>query len=348
MESINASSGCTHLVERAAIFETVLCIYKEESVVHEYPMYVKFIGEVGVDEGGVQRDMFTAFWEEAYTQLFEGATTVVPMVHSQMDMATYTLLGRLISHCYLTTGILPDRIALPSLLVALLGPNVRISTSTLLDAFLDYISATERTVLNRALENHTSFQPDELDQIIAILSRFGCRLVPTPSSLISVIEQAAKYEFCLKPAAPLATLHFGIPSCHKAFWNGKSPDDIVSFHRRLMATLSKVLAMLDRCSVHNPAEERVFGYLISMVGNMQIPELKLFLRFVTGCGVCIDSKIKVTFNSLNGLARRPIAHTCDFNLELPTTYINFDDFYGEFRCILNSTKEEFSWRIDSP
>ena len=48
----------------------------------------------------------------------------------------------------------------------------------------------------------------------------SCRLVPTPSSLISVIEQAARYEFCLKPAAPLATLHFGIPSCHKAFWDG--------------------------------------------------------------------------------------------------------------------------------
>ena len=323
MESINASSGPTHLVDRAAIFKTVLSVYEQESVALEYPMYVKFDGEVGVDEGGVQRDMFTAFWEEAYTHLFEGATTVVPMVHSQMDMTTYVLLGRLISHGYLATGILPDRIALPSLLVALLGPSVKISTSTLLEAFLDYVSATERTILKRALDNcNVSFQPEELDQIIAILSRFGCRIMPTPSSLISIIEQAARYEFCLKPAAALAVLHSGIPSCHKAFWNGKSPDDIVSLHCRLIATPSKVLAMFDLSSVRNPAEERVYGYLISMVGNMQIPELKLFLRFVTGCSVCIGSKINITFNSLSGLARRPIAHTRDFNLELPTTYMN--------------------------
>ena len=47
---------------------------------------------------------------------------------------------------------------------------------------------------------------------------------------------------------------------------------------------------------------------------MQIPELKLFLRFITGCGVCIGPKIKVIVNSLSGLAHRPIAHMCDLNL----------------------------------
>ena len=112
------------------------------------------------------------------------------------------------------TGILPDRIALPSLLVALLGPSVKISTFTLLDAFLDYISATERTVLKKALDNcNATYEPEELDQIIAILSQFECRMVPTPSSLISIIEQAARYEFCLKPAAALAIIHSGIPLC---------------------------------------------------------------------------------------------------------------------------------------
>jgi len=33
-------------------------------------------------------------------------------------------------------------------------------------------------------------------------------------------------------------------------------------------------------------------------------------------------KINITFNSLSGLACWPIVHTCDFNLELPTTYMN--------------------------
>ena len=81
--------------------------------------------------------------------------------------------------------------------------------------------------------------------------------------------------------------------------------------------------------------------------NMQPPELRLFLRFVTGASVCIAPKIEVTFNNLSGLARRPIAHTCDFNLELPTAYVNYEDFYGEFKAILTSTSKEFSWRMDA-
>ena len=27
----------------------------------DYPMHIKFVNEVGVDEGGVQRDMYTSY-----------------------------------------------------------------------------------------------------------------------------------------------------------------------------------------------------------------------------------------------------------------------------------------------
>lgn len=58
----------------------MLSIYEQEVVV-----FIKFVGEIVIDESGLQMDMFTAFWEEAYTHLFKGATI---MVHYQMDMAT--------------------------------------------------------------------------------------------------------------------------------------------------------------------------------------------------------------------------------------------------------------------
>jgi len=60
---------------------------------------------------------------------------------------------------------------LPSVL---LGPGVRISTEVLLDAFLDYISAAELVIFKSVLEVRDSFQPDLLDQIIGVLSQFGC------------------------------------------------------------------------------------------------------------------------------------------------------------------------------
>jgi hypothetical protein len=59
----------------------------------------------------------------------------------------------------------------------------------------------------------------------------------------------------------------------------------------------------------NKAQQRVFGFLTSYVGNiMSMKSLRIFLRFVTGSSVVIGKNISVEFNCLSGLARRPIAH----------------------------------------
>ena len=59
--------------------------------------------------------MLAGFWTEAYARYFEGATTVTPMIHPQMDLSVYPILGEILSHGYLT-GTLADKIALPTLI----------------------------------------------------------------------------------------------------------------------------------------------------------------------------------------------------------------------------------------
>ena len=348
MASVDAVRGIVRRVNRSNIFEDVIDMYREGDIVGEFPIYIIYEGERGVDEGGVQRDMFSAFWEEAYTRFFEGATTLVPMVHPQIDMSIYPILGRVISHGYLASGILPDRITLPSLISILLGNSVHLPGTVLMDAFIDYISTTERDLLKKAINgNFDKFPSELLNEIMCILSKFGCRQIPKPATLIDIIEQVAKYELCTMPAAAITLLSSGVPLNHQSFWAKKSPADIQSLHHRLTATPLKVISFLDSGTAHNPSEERITSYLTTMIGNMQPSELRLFLRFVTGASVCISSKIRVTFNNLVGLGRRPIAHTCDSSLELSTSYANYEDFYSDFKVILSATKNEFSWRMDA-
>ena len=57
---------------------------------------------------------------------------------------------RIISHGYLVTGHFPVRIALPTLLNMLLGPQ-NVPTHILLEAFLDFVSSHERVVFKQAL-----------------------------------------------------------------------------------------------------------------------------------------------------------------------------------------------------
>lgn len=70
------------------------------------------------------------------------------------------------------------------------------------------------------------------------------------------------------------------------------------------------------------------------------------MRFVTGSCVCATRQIKITFNSLSGLARRPISHTCDNLLDISTTYFNYNDFQHEFSVYLDKVNEEFILTMD--
>ena len=77
---------------------------------------------------------------------------------------------------------------------------------------------------------------------------------------------------------------------------------------------------------------------------MRNAEVRNFLRFVTGSSALVVDEIKVTFNGLSGLCRRPIAHTCSCTLELPASYSTYLEFAQEFDAILTS---ELSWIMDA-
>ena len=116
-------------------------------------------------------------------------------------------------------------------------------------------------------------------------------------------------------------LNCGIPIQHKFFWLELGVDGIGELYTSLTVNTDKVLKMLS-CAGVNEAEERVFGYLTTMVGNMGVNDLRNFLRFCTGSSVCVSKSILIEFNSSSGLSRSPFAHTCTNTLELPISYTN--------------------------
>ena len=47
------------------------------------------------------------------------------------------------------------------------------------------------------------------DELMTTLAQFDCRSLPTPSNMMSVIEQSAQYQFITKPAAGIAMINSG-------------------------------------------------------------------------------------------------------------------------------------------
>ena len=221
--------------------------------------------------------------------------------------------------------ILPIRIAFPTLAHCLLGPGVNVSSSVLVQTFLDSLSPHDASIIKRATEEVLLQQPvfskDLMPSLLSILSHFHIRALSEPPNFRHMICQIASYEFCSKPSAALAAMFSGIPKQHRVFWRKMDVNNLLSIYYAQTVSPGTVLGMLEDAVGVNANEERIIGYLRQYVGNLNTDCLRNFLRFVTGSVVCSTLKIVVTFNSLSGAERRPIAHTCASSLELPIRHI---------------------------
>ncbi len=203
--------------------------------------------------------MFSAFWEQAYQSLFEGATILTPLIHPQTDTAVFPILGRILSHGFLVTGFLPIRIALPTLIGILLGPAVPVPPDVIRETFLVYLSSVERSVFREALRCGV-FTQEMQSVLLNTVSRFGCRQMPTPANLTQLLQQIVQYEFCTKPTAAVAAIHAGIPTSHTLFWRNKSVEFVQSLYKSLTVTATRVLGILHIPECRIPAEQRIHRY----------------------------------------------------------------------------------------
>lgn len=333
------------VVNRPTVYDDVTQFYREKlGVVDHFPIKVKFMNEDGLDAGGLRRDLFSAFWEQAsYGKVFDGSALLVPISHAHVAFDQFLTLAKILSHGYLVGGFLPTRIAFPVLAYILKGPSVTIPQNIVLQSFCDYLCVVDRDSISQALKS-TTFTDEVRNSIISVLSRYDCRDVPTPSNLSKLLFSIANHEFKIKPFAVLSLMNTGIPDGHRPFWDSVRVDELYALCSSLSASPQRVLEKIQEPIFKNTNERRVFNYLLQYVGEMKVEEVKKFLRYVTGSTVLIKENLTISFNALSGLARRPIAHTCSYILELSHTYPTYVEFEQEFSSILNN---QYCWPIDS-
>lgn len=205
----------------------------------------------------------------------------------------------------------------------------------MLESFSDFLSIVDRRAIALAL-GAKEFDAGMEASVVNILSRFGCREVPTPRNLKRLLHGLARHQFRLQPFAALCAMNAGVPETHKPFWQAVGVEELYGTYSALTANPEKVLEMVVEPEFSNPNEQRVYGYLQQYVGEMKLDEAKRFLRFITGSSVVSSDQVRICFNALTGAARRPIAHTCSNMLELSYNYNTFIEFLEEFTIILSN------------
>jgi hypothetical protein len=141
MDSLSNMSYGIFQIDRSQIYEDVLMLFNQQldKVLSTYPFRICFKDELGIDVGGVARDMFSTFFEVMYKKHFEGASLVIPVIHPGIDFNLLKILGIVISLGYLISGVLPNKIPYPCLASILLG-KCNVPEEVMIDCFISSLN----------------------------------------------------------------------------------------------------------------------------------------------------------------------------------------------------------------
>lgn len=218
MMRLSCKHGYSHLIRRDHVYSDVLELYGDfNAILNEFPFRVSFDGKHAVDNGGVARDMFSGFWSCAFEKFFDCSGSLVPSTNPTIDMSVFPMLGNILSHGYIACGFLPVHISFSVIAAVSIGPDVQINDTILCKSFISYLSCPDACLLKNAFGSKT-FSSNLQSSLMTLLGTYGCRQIPSPDNIKSLVTMVAKDAFLVKPLASLYAMFGGIAAAHRDFW----------------------------------------------------------------------------------------------------------------------------------
>lgn len=205
------------------------------------------------------------------------------------------------------------------------------SPDVLFESLLLYLSQSERDLITTALQE--DLDGDGQDELLDLLDRLGVKMVPSRDNLKAVLLQIAHKQIIQQPKYALDNISAAarLPLMTTITTTAK----LQVLYEEKKPTCRKVLKMI-KSSPATPAENQALRFLQQYIRGLDEMGLRRMLRFVTGSDVICVAEMEVIFTSLEGLARRPVAHTCGSVLELPYTYNSYPELRVEMENVLTS------------
>ena len=191
LDVLDTHHGQPHSIRRDHVYDDCIKLYSEnlEHILKEFPFRVSYVGEQAIDTGGVSRDMYSAFLDSAYINVFDGGNILVPAVHPGADMTNLPILGAILSHGFLSSSFLPIRLAFPVIASVLLGLSVEVPDVIIMDSFVDFVSSYEGTILKEALQlSHTT-----VSSFNKLLMKNGCASLTNTLLLTMMYATQVRY-----------------------------------------------------------------------------------------------------------------------------------------------------------
>ena len=181
----------------------------------------------------------------------------------------------------------------------------------------------------------STLSASEHDRLLSLFGTFSMFTNPNQGNIRQLVLTIARQHLIDLPAPFIAEMQLGLPGAYvDVFWAQLTLPSIEHLFAQQLPTPARVSHVITTYEENLRQDElNVVYYVQQFVAGLDPEELGAFLHFVTGSSVMPES-LYITFNSLSGELRRPIAHTCSSTLELSCTYGSVQELKREFLAIL--------------
>ena len=89
-----------------------------------------------------------------------------------------------------------------------------------------------------------------------------------------------------------------------------TPESVIKFCAKVKPT-TKILAKIFFSDPKTEGNRASYRFFMQYIWSLEDFESMILLRLLTGSDIIIIENIEISFSAMEGLARRPIAHTCE-------------------------------------
>ncbi|XP_042073485.1 uncharacterized protein LOC121813664 [Haplochromis burtoni] len=316
-------------IRRIKVVDDLLAVFMDSRILN-VTLKMNFVNENAVDDAGVSREVYTAFWEQFLEQC-EGENERVPRLRPDFSEAEWQAVGQIWVKGLLDHGVFPVRLSRAFILACIHGMD-SVDVDILIASFLNYLPPVERSAVEKALQG-TMDENDEED-LLDFFTRMGSHFLPPKNNMQPAIETMAHKAILQEPkyimdcfSTPMARLQLKL----------SDKESVLSLYETKKATGKRLVQLFETTKLMlSHGEQTTFNHLQRYVKNADETKAEKILRFCTGSSVICVDKILVCFNAETGLNRRPVAHTCVATIEVPCTYSSYPEFRTEFHNVFSS------------
>lgn len=120
-------------ISGSSCFMELMNIYSNEEIV-DTKLNIQFSDEMGIDGGGLTKEVFSIFFEQCENLFFIGEDCLIPYLplNRRNEVENFVKIGRILQHMFVLTSTIPSKLSKITL-VLVANPDANINAVMLWD-----------------------------------------------------------------------------------------------------------------------------------------------------------------------------------------------------------------------